>query len=173
MVDQREELPLLPPCGVMDRNSTGETPSVLCSRQAAGLPNNKLLIPIRFLPIKCSTERLQHLASFASLRESFFIRSSPHRAKPVLSKAEGTLSPQRILFRSSSLASFAPLRESSFIRFPKPKFNGKFQICLLSSLNFRGALEVQCYLRGHVAVNQRIWVPFFLRSPSFYVVKRA
>ncbi len=29
-----------------------------------------------------------------------------------------------------TLASFAPLRESSFIRFPKPKFNGKFQICL-------------------------------------------
>jgi hypothetical protein len=24
----------------MDRNSTGETPSVLCPRQAAGLPNN-------------------------------------------------------------------------------------------------------------------------------------
>jgi len=30
-----------PPCGVMDRDSTGETPSVLCPQQAAGLPNNK------------------------------------------------------------------------------------------------------------------------------------
>ncbi len=29
----------------MDRDSTGETPSVLCPRQAAGLPNN--LIPYR------------------------------------------------------------------------------------------------------------------------------
>jgi len=40
VVDQREELPLLPPCGVMDRDSTGGTSSVLCPRQAAGLPNN-------------------------------------------------------------------------------------------------------------------------------------
>ncbi len=57
---------------------------------------------LRFLPIECSTERLQHLASFAPWNisstkielfarsailqgESSFIRSSPHRAKPVLS----------------------------------------------------------------------------------------
>ncbi len=53
---------------------------------------------IKFLPIKCSTERLQHLASFASLRESFFIRSFPHGAKPVLSKVEGTPRPQRKIF---------------------------------------------------------------------------
>ncbi len=31
---------------------------------------------------------------------------------------------------SPNLASFAPLRESSFLRFPKLKFNGKFQISL-------------------------------------------
>ena len=30
-----------PPCGVMDRNSTGETLSILYPRQAAGLPNNR------------------------------------------------------------------------------------------------------------------------------------
>ncbi len=29
-----------PPCGVMDRDSTGETPSVMSTRQAAGLPYN-------------------------------------------------------------------------------------------------------------------------------------
>ncbi len=29
-----------PPCGVMDRDSTGETPSVLCPRHAAGIQDN-------------------------------------------------------------------------------------------------------------------------------------
>jgi len=32
-----------PPCGVMDRDSTGETSSVLCPLQAAGLPDNQLI----------------------------------------------------------------------------------------------------------------------------------
>jgi len=36
-----------------------------------------------------------------------------------------------------TLASFAPLRESSFIRFPKPKFNGKFQICLVRLFSYQ------------------------------------
>ena len=49
-----------------------------------------------------------NLASFAPLRESSFIQSSP-------------------LLRTWRL-----LRELSFLRFPKPKFNGKFQICLVS-----------------------------------------
>ena len=31
----------------MDRNSTGDTPSVLCPRQAAGLPNNQASGPDR------------------------------------------------------------------------------------------------------------------------------
>jgi len=44
VIDQSEELPLLPPCGVMDRDSTGETPSVLCPRQAAGLANKFFLL---------------------------------------------------------------------------------------------------------------------------------
>ena len=39
VVDRREAA-APPPCGVMDRDSTGDTPSVMCPRQAAGYPNN-------------------------------------------------------------------------------------------------------------------------------------
>ena len=35
---------------------------------------------------------------------------------------------------SPFLQAFRPLRELSFLRFPKPKFNKKFQICLVSFL---------------------------------------
>jgi len=35
VVDQREEMPNIRPYGVMDRDSTGETPSVVRPRQAA------------------------------------------------------------------------------------------------------------------------------------------
>jgi len=44
VVDQREELPLLPPCEVMDRDSTGETLSTLYTRQAEALPDNVIWI---------------------------------------------------------------------------------------------------------------------------------
>ena len=40
VVDQREELPFLPPCGVMDSDSTGKTPSALCPPQEAGFTLN-------------------------------------------------------------------------------------------------------------------------------------
>jgi hypothetical protein len=39
VIDQKETA-ASPPCGVMDRESTGDTPSVMCPRQAAGYPNN-------------------------------------------------------------------------------------------------------------------------------------
>ncbi len=42
--DQRGELPLLPPCGVMDRDSTGEPPSALCPPQEAELTSNLFVI---------------------------------------------------------------------------------------------------------------------------------
>ena len=42
MFDQRGELPLLPLCRVMDRDSTGETPSALCPLQEAGFTLNQL-----------------------------------------------------------------------------------------------------------------------------------
>jgi hypothetical protein len=143
---------------------------------------------VRFLPIKCSTERLQHLAYFAPWNilstealsfhsrhyftgrapwntdstkielftrnaipqgEASFIRSSPHRAEPVLSKAEGTPRPQRKIFSYfSELGVLCPVeyrldqdrvvrpkRYSTgriiFYPIPKPKFNKKFQICLV------------------------------------------
>ncbi len=41
MVDHREELLPLPPCGVMDRDPTGETLSALCPPQEAGFTLNK------------------------------------------------------------------------------------------------------------------------------------
>ena len=63
---------------------------------------------VRFLPIKCSTEQLQHLASFVVR-----LCSPPE-------SIEG-----RLRERSSS------------IRFPKPKFSGKFQISLVSFMSFR------------------------------------
>ncbi len=153
------------------------------------------LIPMRFLLIKCSTERLQHLASFASLRELSFIRSSSNRAKmlPALNSNSENRDPKQYQnsnyqnlnlfklfvleiriyiiwivsnfgFRAANLhfcltlASFvvrlcspprvhrrAPLRESSFIRFPKPKFNGKFQICLVRVFSFAFLVSIQAH----------------------------
>jgi len=63
-----------PPCGVMNRDSTGDTPSVLCPRQAAGLPNN-LTIPLSpkwqplFVDSGCPSDRtkLKKLAKLLRL----------------------------------------------------------------------------------------------------------
>ena len=124
---------------------------------------------IRFSPMKCSTERLQHLASFAhfarglvypifsSLRQDaktaktakknifLFIRTwrplwfdCAHYPESI----EGRLcnSPRGISFpqkRYLFIHGIIPRGKSSFIRFPKPKFNGKFQICLVSPFRTR------------------------------------
>ena len=43
-------------CGVMDRDSTGETPSVMCPRQATGYPiNEKIILTLAIFNLHFST----------------------------------------------------------------------------------------------------------------------
>jgi len=115
------------------------------------------MVSVSFLPIKCSTERLQQSFSrracpeqsrrdaktakkniFLFLRTwrplrlapwntdstkiELFVRSAIPQGSPrgVLISTQAEYDPQGV----------TPRGKSSFIRFPKPKFNGKFQICL-------------------------------------------
>ncbi len=44
------------PCGVMDRDPTGETPSVMCPRQAEGYPiNEKIILTLAIFNLHFST----------------------------------------------------------------------------------------------------------------------
>ena len=119
-------------------------------------PNLACFAPLRLAPWNIlSTEALSfHSRHYFtgrvpwytdSTKIELFARSAIPQGSPcgvlISTQAEyhpqGVTSPRRIpprqkiyLFRREVI----PQGESSFIRFPKPKFNGKFQICLVSPL---------------------------------------
>jgi len=79
----------------------------------------------RFLPIKCSTERFN----------KDFLAKTPTPQRKIFSYFSelGVLCPveySHVRGVNVALVTLFHRGESSFIRFPKPKFNGKFQICL-------------------------------------------
>ncbi len=82
---------------------------------------------IRFLPIKCSTERLQQSFSrqdAKTAKNNIFLFLRTWRPLPRGVRPWGSY--------SACGEINTPRGESSFLRLPKPKFNGKFQICLVS-----------------------------------------